>query len=431
MNPASNKLAFFRQSSWMIAATTAGGLFMYAVHVPALARLPEDEYAVFATLLQAINLMLIPGLSLQIVFAQQAAGARTEGEKRRLTGAVRALLAAIVAVWVALALAALLFQNGALTALKITNPAALWVTVAAFLPTLSLYLMQGLLQGTQNFLWLGWVGILNGLGRFLFVLVAVVWLGGHAAGAMAGPLMGMVAALALAMWQTGENWSGPFEPFEWRPWLARVVPLTLGLAASQIMLAADMIIVRAHFQSETGLYAAAGTIARGLVIFTGPVAMVMFPKIVRSLSSAERLGLLGQALLGTGTLASLAALACTFLPELPFRILKPAYLPIAPLLPWFAWAMMPLTLTNVLINDLLARSRYRAVPWLLAVALAYIVALSLVAKPASAGESLSGFKLVVQTIGAFNLLLLGVAGWFAWRTQAGKLPWPRAHAHDS
>ncbi|MBI2946721.1 MAG: hypothetical protein HYY23_03685 [Verrucomicrobia bacterium] len=420
MSTSSSKFAFFRQSSWMIAATTASGLFMYAVHVPALAKLPEDEYAVFATLLQTINLMLIPGLSLQIVFAQQAAAARGESEKHRLTGAVRALLQSIFVVWLLLAAGTFLFQSRALAAFKITNPAALWMTVAAFLPTLWLYLMHGLLQGAQNFLWLGWVGILNGLGRFLCVLVTVVWLGGHAAGAMAGPLMGMVAALAVAAWQTGGAWSGAAEPFEWRPWLARVVPLTAGLAASQIMLAADMIVVRAYFQSDTGLYAAAGTIARGLVVFTGPVAMVMFPKIVRSLSSAERIGLLGQALLSTGALACLAALACTFLPELPFRIMKPAYLPIAPLLPWFAWAMMPLTLTNVLINDLLARSRYRAVPWLLAVALAYIAVLSLVAKSASAAEPMAGFKLVVQTIGGFNLLLLGVAGWFAGRTQPGK-----------
>lgn len=416
MSSTTSKLAFFRQSSWMIAATTASGLFMYAVHVPALAKLPEDEYAVFATLLQAINLMLIPGLSLQIVFAQQAAAARSESERRRLTGTVRTLLRSIFLFWLVVAGAAFLLQGRVIATLKITNSAAFWITIAAFLPTLSLYLMQGLLQGTQNFLWLGWVAILNGLSRFLFVLVTVVWLGGYAAGAMAGPLMGMVSALAVAMWQTSGIWSDAAEPFAWRPWLARLIPLTLGLAASQIMLAADMIIVRGFFQSDTGLYAAAGTIARGLVVFTGPVAMVMFPKIVRSLSSAERIGLLGQALLGTGVLASLAALGCTFLPELPFRILKPAYLPIAPLLPWFAWCMMPLTMTNVLINHLLARSQYRAVSWLVAVAFAYIAVLIFVAKSVSVAEAMPGFKLIVQTIGGFNLLLLAVAAWFTWRT---------------
>ena len=416
MSSNGGKLAFFRQSGWMIAATTASGLFMYAVHVPALAKLPEDEYAVFATLLQAINLMLIPGLSLQIVFAQQTAATRSESETRRLTGAVRALLRWIFVSWLLVVGGSFLLQGRMINVLKITNPAALWITVAAFLPTLCLYLLQGLLQGTQNFLWLGGVGILNGLGRFLFVLVTVVWLGGHAAGAMAGPLMGMVAALAVSLWQTRELWTGTSEPFAWRPWLARLVPLSLGLAASQIMLAADMIVVRSFFQSDTGLYAAAGTIARGLVVFTGPVAMVMFPKIVRSVSSSERIGLLGQALLGTGILAGLAALGCTLLPELPFRIMKPAYLPIAPLLPWFAWCMLPLTLTNVLINHLLARSRYRAVSWLLAVALAYTVVLIVVARSVEAAEAMHGFKLIVQTLGGFNLLLLGIAAWFTWRT---------------
>lgn len=416
MTSATGKLAFFRQSGWMILATTASGLFMYAVHVPAVAKLPADEYGAFNTLLQCINLMLIPGLSLQIVFAQQTAAAHSDFEKRRLTGTVQALLRWTCLAWLLVAGCTFLVQGRIISSLKITNPAALWITVAVFLPTLALYTMQGLLQGTQNFLWLGWTAILNGVGRFLFVLVTVVWLGGYAAGAMAGPLMGMVVALLIALWQTHAIWSGATESFGWRAWLDRIIPLTLGLAASQIMLAADMIIVRINFQTDTGLYGAAGAIARGLVVFTGPVAMVMFPKIVRSVSSAERLGLLGQALLGTGVLAGLAALACTVVPELPFRILKPAYLPIAPLLPWFAWCMMPLTMTNVLVNHLLARSQYRAVPWLLAIALVYIAVLAAVARSVQAVEPMHGFKLVVQTLGGFNVLLLAVAAWFTWRT---------------
>jgi hypothetical protein len=35
------------------------------------------------------------------------------------------------------------------------------------------------------------------------------------------------------------------------------------------------------------------------------------------------------------------------------------------------WAMLPLTLANVLVNNLLARRDFRAVPWFVVIAIAY------------------------------------------------------------
>ena len=44
------------------------------------------------------------------------------------------------------------------------------------------------------------------------------------------------------------------------------------------------------------------------------------------------------------------------------------------MVPWFAWCLVPLSLANVLINNVLARERYAAVPWLVAVAIGYGIA---------------------------------------------------------
>lgn len=412
------KLAFFRQSGWMVFAITAGGLFMYAVHIPAVAKMPEAEYGVFATLLQVLNLMLIPSIALQTVFTHQIAGAVTEEQRRQLRATVRAILFGTFLLWLAAVGVVFGFRHSLIAALKIHNPAALWITVLTGLPMLWRPIVEGLMQGSQNFLWLGWASILNGFGRFVVVVVTVVLLGTYAAGAMVGAFLGMVAALLVGFWQTRSIWSGPTRPFEGRSWLGRVVPLTLGLGAGQFMFAADMVVVQIFFKSETGLYGAAGTIARGIVIFTGPLVTVMFPKIVRSAARAEKTDVLAQALLATAFMAGMAALACTLLPELPFRILnKPSYLPVAPLLPWFAWCMLPLTLSNVLVNNLLARSHFRAVPWLVAIALAYGVALVILGKYFKTGDWLHDFRWVVQTLGIFNTALLAVAAWFTW---AGK-----------
>ena len=68
--------------------------------------------------------------------------------------------------------------------------------------------------------------------------------------------------------------------------------------------------------------------------------------------------------------------------------------------------MVPQTLATVLLNSLMARSQFAAVPWLVAVAAAYGVTLYL---------RHGSFIQVIQTIGGFGLLLLAVCAWFAFR----------------
>jgi hypothetical protein len=58
---------------------------------------------------------------------------------------------------------------------------------------------------------------------------------------------------------------------------------------------------------------------------------------------------------------------------------------------------------------LLARARYAVVPWMVLLALAYGFTL-----PAMLNHYPGRLEVVLQTLGAFNLLLLGVCAWFTW-----------------
>ena len=417
MSAQSAQTTFFRQSGWMVIAVTTSGIFMWAVHFPAMRRMPETEYAMFAALLQVLTLMLIPALALQTVFAKQAAAAITEEQRQQLTGTVRGLFVASTVFWMICSVIVFVFRTDILQSLKITNPAALWITMLTCLPMLWLPILEGVLQGSQNFLWLGWTNIFKGFGRFIGVLITVVLLGGYATAGIVAAFFGMMIAWGIGVWQTKEYWTGSALPIQWNPWLARVVPLTLGLGATYFMLAADMIFVQMNFEDGRAPYAAAGTIARGIVAFTGPLVMVMFPKIVRSAARSEDTNLLTQALGATALMGGGVALGCTLLPTVPFHVLKPEFLPIAPLLPWFAWCMWPLTLTNVLVGNLLARSKFAAVPWLVLVSATYGVTLALLRNHLNYEGSMQGFKQVVLTLGAFNLLLFLVALWFTWRSR--------------
>jgi O-antigen/teichoic acid export membrane protein len=307
-----------------------------------------------------------------------------------------------------MALAVLIWQQDVLARLQIVNPAALWVTVLVALGCLWFPLFCGLLQGQQNFLWLGWAIILNGAGRLAAVAVIVLLLQGHAAGILTGAFIGILASLGICVWQSRGIWRGRAAAFDWRGLLRQVVPLALGFGACQFVFSADPIFVQSYFDKEqTGPYVAVGTLARALVMFTAPLAAVMFPKIVRSAALKQKSNLMLLTLLVTAGLVGGAALSLSLIgPWLIKFVFQKSFVEAAPLLPWFAWSMVPLALANVLVNNLLARSQFGVVPWLLAVAVGYGVALTFFHDT---------FLTVIQTLGLFNLLLLLVAAWFTWR----------------
>jgi O-antigen/teichoic acid export membrane protein len=401
-----SRTTFFRQSGWMMFATLLSGVFMFGVH-PFSKKIPESEYGVLGTLLAALNCLGIPALGLQMVFAQQTAAALTDEQKRALAGTARRVLFGTFVLWAVTAALVFTFHQPILERWKIVNPWALWLILLVGLGAVWQPVFGGILQGHQNFLWFGWASILNGAGRFTAVAVIVLLLHGHAAGMCAGILIGTLLSLAIYAWHGRHTWLGPRAPFGWRPWLGRVVPLTLGFGACQFMFSADPLFVQAYFsEDETFAYMAAGTLARALVAYTGPIAAVMFPKIVRSVALAERTDLMQLTLLTTAGLAILGAIGLKIVaPWVLPLVFKESFVAALPLLPRFAWSMVPLTLAIVLVNNLMARERFQAVPWLVLVAVLYGLTLS---------WSHDSFLIVIRNIGLFNLLFLGVAALFTW-----------------
>lgn len=399
---------FFRQSGWMLFTSTAAGALFAVVQIVAQ-RMPQTEsqqYALFSALMEGLGQLAIPALGLQTLFAQQTVMAQSESQRRELAGAVRGVLGGMVALWLAVAGAAFLFQGRILAAYKITEPAALWITLALALVTLVQPVFYGVLQGRQNFLWLGWANLANSIGRLVTVSLIVLWLGGQALGVMAGVLAGALASLLIILIHGASVCRGPVAPFAWRAWFKRVLPLTLGLGAPTFMFTQDMLVVQKFFTEDTNAYSAARVIGRALVFLTVPMTAVMFPKIVHSISRAESTSVGRQALLASAAIGGLAALGCTIFPELPLRVLSPpAYWKLAWLVPWFAWCMLPLALAYILVNGLLARECYRVVPWLVLVAVGYGLALS---------RFHASFLQVVQVFGVFSLLLMGTCLAFTW-----------------
>ena len=197
MSETDSKRAFYRQGSWMVVATFVSGLLMFAVHIFG-GWMSREEYGLFVTLLQILNLMMSPALGLQTGVAQRTAAAIEPGQRHDLAKSTRKILLLCLYVWLAIVGAVLLNQAAVLDSLKIDQPTAMHVTLLLGLPQLALPVLLGILQGRQNFAWLGGAAIANGAGRFAAVGVIVALLGGQAAGATTGVLIGLTTACLLA-----------------------------------------------------------------------------------------------------------------------------------------------------------------------------------------------------------------------------------------
>jgi len=409
MNQAQHRATFFRQSGWLMVANVAGGVFMWAVHFLSR-RIGPEEYGVFIACLAVA--MCIPSIPLQMVVAHQTAQALATHRERELAGMIRQFWLWTSVLWLAGAVIVLLFQGTIIAHWKISSPSALWVTLPVVLLSIWLPIFWGALQGQQNFLWLGWSMLLNGIGRMSVAVVAVAVMGALAGGMMTGVLLGLLVAVAIALWQTRTLWLGPSLPFDWRSLLRQVMPLLLGFGAFQFLFTADTMFVKAFFDKNTaGFYGSAGTLSRALMWLVGPLAAVMFPRLVHSTSRGENTDLTGLVLLGTGILAVGGALGLSVVGPWIVRFVSgKEFVEVASsLLPWYAGAMVPLALANVLLNSLLARSSFKVVPSLCILAIAY-------------GFALTRFHatpvMVLQTLGVFNLLLLAVCAWFSWGARA-------------
>ena len=104
-----------------------------------------------------------------MLFAHQTAAVITESQRRQLVTTFRMVLFGSFGLWLLVAGGVWIWQGDLMAMWKIQNPLALWAALLVPLCGLWQPLFLGVLQGRQNFMWLGWTFILNGLTRLGFV----------------------------------------------------------------------------------------------------------------------------------------------------------------------------------------------------------------------------------------------------------------------
>jgi O-antigen/teichoic acid export membrane protein len=378
-----------------------------------------QEYSTFVSLLRLMIIMGVPATALQIIFARQAAIVTNDRQEEQLRATTRALLTWTFLVWLVCGGAVLAAARPLSRLLTISNPAALYFTVVLALTGLWIPIGKGLLQGKHEFGGLGWLQISDGAARFSVMLLMIFVLGGKAAGAMFAVVAGQLLTVLIGARLTGGLWAvRPTVAFHWKAWVGQALPMTLGLGTIPVMSSIDMLFVQGLFSDtgRTALYGGAMLTGFAIIQFIAPVALVMFARVAKNAARAERADSLGLTLAATALFGIVAAVGCTLLPRLPLRLMyfsNRQMWEAAPLVPWFAWALLPLTVANVLVQNILARGRFQAVPWLVLVPAVYTACLCFQALGLLAMKPFDAFIRVIQTLGCASLLLCAVAAWFS------------------
>jgi O-antigen/teichoic acid export membrane protein len=414
MNAAANRSAFFRQSGWLMVVNVLGGMMMWAVHFLSKPVGPT-EYGIFVAMLSVT--ICIPGMPLQIVIVQQIARGLAIGQEKEMRSLVRTAWLVTTLLWIMAVLVVLFYQQTILQRWGLT-PTVMWLTFFVILMGIWQPVFWGALQGTQNFFWLGWSMLSNAVLRVGVAAVTVLVFKWRAVGMLSGVLAGMVISTLISMWQLRSLILGPGAFFNWRPLLLQMMLPLIGFAAFQFLFSGDTMFVKSYFDKDTaGFYGSAGTLARALMWLVGPLATVMFPRLVHSSVKSEKSNLLGLVLLGTAVLSVLGAISLSILGPFIVRLVSgKAYVAVASgLLPWYSATMIPLALSNVLLNSLLARSSFKIAPVLLVLAVGY-------------GFALANFHdtpiTVLKVMGLFNLVVLVVCCLFIWQSRGTVAPAP-------
>jgi len=307
---------------------------------------------------------------------------------------------------VVLVLAVLVFIVARLNGDSLVNALSLpswWVlalTLGAGVFALLMPMMFGVLQGRQNFLWLGWALLSLGVLRLAAMAGLIRLQDETAINGMIAVAGGYVLAFGIAVCTAKlprlepAEWLPSVTRIDWRDLAKRFLPLSVGGGTVIFMMSVDMVVVQRCFDdAQTGYYAAAGMIGRALIFFVGPMVAVMFPKIVKSHAEQKPTDVLRFTLMLTAGLCAVAILLGVTVPDLPLRMVyDESFLKATPLVPWFIAAMAPLALTAVLVNNILARCKSNSVYLLLGVPVIY-------------GGMLcyAGPQIAEQTAGSFNV----------------------------
>ena len=340
--------------------------------------LTGNEYGILAALLNLMLVLSTPLDALRNAMAHFAARAHRLEDPALARAIARRWCIRIGLLAAPAGLAMWLLRGTIADFFHLANAGPIAV-VAIFLPAFMLLpVLAGILQGLQCFWWFG--AAVHGVSLLRFALGwgAVALIAATAYHAVLAQGISMLAGVLTALYAVAWVTRGAARRAEATrgigPYFLKAMFM---LAGYGVLMNCDVMLVR-HFHPESaGEFAWAATIGRSVVFLPMPIAMAMFPKVISAggTSRSSRLTVLKALGIVVGMIA-LGVSVSLIWPWLPLRILYGVKDPspeLERLVRMVMLAMSPLGISYLLLHFEMAQHRFRTVPWLLALAAAYLI----------------------------------------------------------
>lgn len=371
-------------SSIIFAGTITGSFFSYLFNMLVGRWLGPENYGEFSAIMSLLMILSV-GSGAVLTVAMRYSGELYALKKyQSIKKLLKIFTKYALFAGVFLLLLGLVFIKPISNFLSIKDLLPIVIALTGFIFGFLMVVNKGVLQGTQRFIPLSILGILESLLKLTFGII-LIKIGMEVSGAiLAVVLSGAVAYFATfvpltKLLKNKNDHSGSFS-FDKREMLNYSWPTLITTILLVVSLNADVVLVKHYFSAEdAGTYAAISTIAKIITFLTAPVISVMFPMISEKKVIGDkhyRIFLLSIFLTLVGGLVVLG-----FYYVIPGTIIKilygPQFVSFYYLLPQIGFAILLFTLINILVNYFLAIKNFVFVPIFAVILLAQYILISL------------------------------------------------------
>jgi O-antigen/teichoic acid export membrane protein len=371
---------FARHGAFVFGGVASASLFGYLFYMLLGRRLGVDAYGVVTSLASALLVVGAPAIVAQLIAARLAADIETLGD----TGALRKLADLVTlygtAVVVIVAVAGYVSRYSIAAYFKLTDTAAVVVTIIGLALFGVMTVQRGVLQGSHRF---GDLSASMSIESVVRVVAGVSLAGPFGAtGALTGIAVGALSALAYHQYAFQARFGSARRPVTLkRDLILRVIShVGIGQLTLTILMFYDVPLVKHMFDARSaGLYAAAALVGRAVIAAVSFVPTLIMPKATaRAAAGLSPLPLLGTALALALVMVGGAVLLATLAPHLVVTLIAgKGFGDAAPLVLLYVTASGCLSLANVVAAYKMGLHRYDFVFPALGVAISEIVVLSL------------------------------------------------------
>ena len=356
---------YLRYNILILCTNILGGAFSYLLH-PSLAHIMTiQEYGQVAALVALSFVLITPTQIFSNVAAKYASTLSINGDYAQLNGFIRRLTGILLIVGVGVAAAFMLVSNYLAQFFHLDSTQDIILLGTMFVVSFISPLNLGVLLGLQRFGWFATITLLLPILRLVLV-VGFVLLGFGVNSAILGIAISTLLTYLvsfLPLWKLlrgPRTHSGPLKSV----WSYAI--LTATVAGGSVTLSSIDTVLAGHFLNihETGLYAALATIGRTIWFINGSINTVMFPRVVRLHEQKKpHWHVVAQAMLGVVILSATIEMMFFLAPSLITKILfGQAFIAISGLLPLYGFAMLLLSVSEVLLAFFLAIGNRTIIP---------------------------------------------------------------------